>query len=287
MKIAHLIMAYKNPSQLERLIKRLEHPQCHIFVHLDKKIDVENFEYLQDISGVSFIRNRTVCNWGGFNFVKAVTKSTKEILERSERFDFVNLLSAQDYPIKPVELIVDYFEKHKGISFISYDESTNSEWWKHAKNRYELYHFSDVNIKGIYFLQKIINRIMPKRLFPNPFKMYGGPTSTWWVLSRDCAEFVIDYLERNPKLVKFMRFTWAADEFLYTSIIMNSSFSQRVKNNNFRHIVWKEGKSNPETLNSVDLIPLQKSENFFARKFDTTIDVKILDLLDEVINYRP
>lgn len=144
MKVAHLIMAYKNPKQLERLTKRLDHPCFDIFIHLDRKIDIGEFEHLKDLPRVYFIEKRVRCNWGGFSFVKAIIASMKEILEREEEYEFINLLSAQDYPIKPVNEFYDYLLNNSGKSFISYDELGKSDWWEHAVSRFQLYHFTDI-----------------------------------------------------------------------------------------------------------------------------------------------
>src|SRR5690606_7845282 len=131
---------------------------------------------------VFFIKDRTLCNWGGFSFVKAITHSLKEILSLQEKYEFINLLSAQDYPIKSNEFIYTFLKSHKGESFISYEISNKSSWWKHAVSRYELYHFTDINIKGKYLIQWFINKILPKRKFPLSCTLYGSAVSSWWTL---------------------------------------------------------------------------------------------------------
>lgn len=284
MRIAHLIMAYKNPSQLERLIKRLNHPKCYIYIHLDKKVNIQCFKHLAKIKRVVFIHNRVTCNWAGFSFVKAITNSIKEILLKDEEYQHINLLSAQDYPIKPVDVIYQYLKKNKGVSFISFETLGQSEWWEHAKTRYEYFHFVDINISGKYLAQHLINKVISKRKFPVSYQLYGSASSSWWTISVDCAQHIVDFLDHNPKLTKFMRYTWAADEFLYPTIVMNSHFKNRVVNNNLRLIEWEQGKPNPHVYCSSDFSVINKSEMFFARKFDTEIDSKILDQIDELID---
>lgn len=284
MKIAHLIMAHQNPLQLERLVKSLNHPNFDIYIHLDKKTDISDFEYIKNSRNVIFLKNRIKCNWGGFSFVKAITISIRKILEQPEDYEFINLLSAQDYPIKPMHFFYEFLLNHRGKSFISYDTSNESDWWKEAVTRYELYHFTDFNIKGRYIAQKILNIIMPKRNFPLPYKLYGSSNSSWWVLNRDCAQYVANFLKNNPKLLRFMRFTWGSDEFLYSTIIMNSDFRGKILNNNLRYIEWEDGKANPKILNYTNLESLKNSEHIFARKFDISIDTEIMNELDKFIH---
>jgi len=283
MKVAHLIMAYKNPKQLERLIKRLNHPEFDIFIHLDKKIDIREFRYLEGINRASFIQSRVFCNWGGFSFVKAIVVSMQEILLKSQSYDFINLMSAQDYPIKSVDEFHNYLLKYPNHSFLAYEEFGKSDWWRHAVSRFESYHFTDVNLKGRYLFQRVLNKLAPKRRFPLTCSLYGSSVSTWWTLSRDCAQYVVSFVSINKKLMNFMRYTWGADEFLFPTIILNSPFKELTVNNNLRHIEWEEGKSNPKVLKKGDLENLMKSDKFFARKFDISIDDAILNEIDKMI----
>src|SRR5690606_15960288 len=112
MRVAHLIMAYKNPDQVEILLKRLSYPHFHLYIHLDKKINVDNYIHLKGMKNVFFIKNRKLCNWGGFSFVKAITASVREILEQGINYDYINLLSAQDYPLKTNDDIYNFLYKN-------------------------------------------------------------------------------------------------------------------------------------------------------------------------------
>ena len=71
MRIAHLIMAHKNPGQLERLIVTMKHTMFDLYIHLDKKTDIKSFRHLDKHDNVFFIMYRIECNWGGYSFVKA------------------------------------------------------------------------------------------------------------------------------------------------------------------------------------------------------------------------
>ncbi|ETZ22612.1 beta-1,6-N-acetylglucosaminyltransferase [Pedobacter sp. V48] len=277
MRIAHLIMAHKNPDQLLMLVESLQHPNFDIYLHVDKKVDLTTFK---DIGGnVNIIRNRTVCNWGGNSFLNAITHSLHEILATGKNYDFINLLSGQDYPLKSSEYIYNFFESKKGINFISYDDTSVSEWWKQANARYEQYHFTDFTVRGRYLLQAVLNTIAPRRKFPIPVDLYGGSNSTWWTISGECAKYLDDKFYTNLKLRQFLKYTWSPDEFIIASLIMNSEFKNRVLNNNLRYIDWSEQKAHPKILVMEDLPSLTNSDMLFARKFDTTICKQILTVL--------
>lgn len=287
MKIAHLIMAYKNSGQVERMIKAMDHPNFHFYIHLDLKIDIKEFEYLKQIERVTFISNRVLCNWGGFSFVRAIISSLSEILQKNEAYDFINLMSGQDYLIKPAEDLYEHYTKNPGKCFISYDQDPNALWWKDAASRAELYHFTDLNFKGKYFIQSIFNKYLPKRSFPLSIPLYGSSDSSWWTIPSDCAAYIVDFMKNNPRLERFMQYTWGSDEFIIATIIMNSPFKDNVINNNLRFISWESGRPNPRILTDNDFELIKQSDKFYARKFDNRVNVEILDLLDEFIGVKP
>jgi len=281
-KIANLIMAYKEPTQVERLIKKLGHKGFDFYIHLDKKSDFSQFAYLSSLPNVYFTNTRITIYWGSYNFTEAIIKCTREILEKEENYAFVNLMSGQDYPLQSPDYIHDFFSNNTDKSFMSY-EAEGSEWWRGAINRIERYHMTNFSFRGRYLLQSIINKILPKRKFPLPVTLYGTNCTTWWAINRECATYLVNYFNSNKKLQRFCSYTWAPDEFLIPTIMMNSPFKDRVVNNNLRHIDWSGGGAHPKIFSSCDLADLKNSDKLFARKFDINVDAAILDKIDQIL----
>jgi len=284
MRIANLIIGHKNALQLSRLVGRLEHPNFDVYIHIDKKVDIGEFRKLENSPNVFLINNRVKVNWGGNSTFTAIIKSMHEIFESGKSYDFINLLSAQDYPLKTSKDIFEFFMANRERNFISFDASSESKWWKHAAARYEKYHLTDWSFPGKYLVQNVVNILAPKRNFPADMKLYGSEKSTWWSISGDCARHVIKEASGNKKLNSFLKYCWGTDEFVIATLIMNSTFKAQVVNNNLRYIDWSEGNANPKILTDKDSSALKKSEMLFARKFDINIDSKILDEID---NYNP
>lgn len=280
MRVAHIIMAHKNPNQLVRLIEKLSHDHFDIYIHLDAKSDKTPYLDLLSIPQVYFIKNRVTCNWGGFSFVQAIFSSVTEVLQNGQKYKFINLLSAQDYPIYNSDYIYDYLQVNKGLNFISFDKE-GSDWWIDAKKRYQRYHFTDTKIVGKYLLQSILNRLLPKRKMPMGLVPYGSSDSSWWTLSIDCASYICNQFNESTTLKKFFRFCWGTDEFVIATLVMNSPYKSNVVNNNLRYIDWSEGGAHPKTLTTKDLEKVLHSKKIFARKFDINVDHEILDLLDQ------
>ncbi len=281
MRIACIIMAHKGPQQIERFIKKFNHLPFDFYIHLDKKIRKAPFDYLTNLHNVHFVKNRVRVRWASYSFLHAEIRSLKQVLESGIQYDFISIMSGQDYPIKPVTSIYRSLEKNIGKNFISYDEG--DEWWSHAITRINKYHFTNFGFRGRYRIQFFLNALLPSRKFPLPYTLYGGPRAMCMTLSAECAAYILGFLESNKKLRRFIRFTWGPDEFLIPTLIMNSKFKPTVINNNFYYIDWSKGGVNPKTLTVEDYDLLLSSDKMLARKFDMKQDAVIMDLLDDGI----
>ncbi len=275
MRIAHLIMTHRNPSQLSRLIKKLEHPDADFYIHIDKKVDITAFK---ELNGVTFITNRTLVNWGGYSTTHAIITSVKEIIELGKNYDFINLLSGQDYPLSNTQNLHEFLAKNIGKNFISYDEG--DQWWSGAKKRYRRYHFTDYNFIGKHLIEKIVNWLTPSRTFPLRNQLFGGAKGTWWTLTTDCASYVCETVTKDKKLMGFLKLCWGSDEFLISTLIMNSTYKNNTINNNLRYIFFPQNEARPKNLMAEDYNTLISSDMLFARKFDIDIDSIILDKID-------
>lgn len=283
MRIAHILMVHKNPKQVLRLVERLKHPAFDIYIHVDKKVDISEYQFLEKIPRVKFIKLRITCNWGGWSFTQAILQSLKEVVSYNQNYDFVNLLSGQDYPVYSSSVIYEYFLPRIGTNFLHLEEK-DSIWFAEALSRFEKFHLTDAKFKGKYFIQKIINQFTKRRKFPNDMQFYGGSKSSWWTISYECAIYLLNQLDNNEKLKKFFKYSWGTDEFVIASIIMNSEYSSNTRNDNLRYIEWPEGSAHPKYLGINDLGAIINSKMIFARKFDITLDSVILDELDKTFS---
>jgi hypothetical protein len=272
-------MAHKEPHQIERLIKKFSHLPFEFYLHIDKKIDQIPFDYLAQLPNVFFVSNRIRVRWASYSFIFAVQQAIFQIIESGIPYDFISILSGQDYPISPVSDIYHTLEKNIGKNFICFED--DGDWWSHAISRIRKYHFTNFGFRGRYRIQFFLNALLPDRKFPLPYKLYGGPRAMCMTLSTECAAYVADFMESNKKLRRFIRFTWGPDEFVIPTLIMNSKFKQTVVNDNFYYIDWSNGGPNPKTLTVEDYEKMKLSGKMMARKFDIRQDRVILDMLDE------
>ena len=283
MRFAIIIVTYSSPKQTNRLIESLNNGQFDFYIHLDKKVDIETHRELFDIPNVFFVKNRIDIKWAGYTTAEAALNSIKQIVASGIKYDFVNLITGQDYPIKSATYIANFLEQNIGKEFILY-KYFDTEWTE-AKKRVEEYHLTDMpTFKGKRVVENLINFITPKRKFPGDIQLCGK--ETFWTLSLECAKYVADYIDNNPKLQRFLRFTWGSDEFIFQSIIMSSPFKDKVVNKNYRFIDWPEKGHRPNVLTEAYYDKIMASDSLFGRKFDINTDEKIFDLLDKVNHFK-
>lgn len=285
MRIAHLIMVHKSAEQVERLLSALQHEEADYYIHVDKNSDISEFQHLASLPRVCFIINRYLGRWASFRFVEAIVESVREILASGHAYDFINLLSGQDYPIKPTSTIHKCLAQFIGHSFLSI-EPQGSAWWYGAIQRVEQYHSVYYKFNGQYQIQRLVNSVLPKRQFPLSYSLYGSANGSWWTMSAACATYLVRFMDEHPEIHRFGRFTWGPDEFMIATILMNSPFKETIINENYRYIDWSAGGANPKVLTLEDAEALERSPKFFARKFDTNHSKEVLDFIDRTLLQR-
>lgn len=279
MKMATLITTYKQPYLLERILKAMQYEGFDFYIHVDKKVDIKQFEYLSQFPNVYFIKNRIDVKWAGYTMIRALVSGIEEILSSGIRYDFINHMSGQCYPIKPAEFLYHHLQRHIGTNFLSC-QPQSSTWLKEAAYRYEKYHFPDSDIRGSDRVASIISFILPKRKLPFDYTLYGSQFGAYWTITGEAAKYIVDYMSEHPEIEKFFSKTWGPDEFLFNTILMNSPHKENVINNNFRYIDWSKGGSRPKVLTVQDYPSLAASDCLIARKFDVEVDSAILDKID-------
>lgn len=279
MRIAHLILTYTNPHQTERMIRSMSHDDFDFYIHVDKKYDINPHLFLKDLPNVYFINERTDVKWAGYNTVKATFCCIREIVETGVKYDFINFLSGQDYPLKSPEYLLEFFKQNIGAEFMSYRDIKND--WKEGLIRMEKYFLSNYTFKGTHTLEKMINFLMPKRKLPYNMHPYGK--SMFWMLSPEIAMYVVQVVESDKKLANFFHYCWASDEFVFQTILLNSPHKNKIVNNNYRYTDWSIGGSHPKILDESDFEKITKSDMLFARKLDIDKSAKLFDLIDAKI----
>ena len=283
MRAAILIIAHDQPSHLATLVDSLSCDWTRIFIHIDRKVDITEFQQCIPEHNASLFldfNHRIRINWGGFSQVQATLNLLDASLNFGEQFDRFCLLSGSDFPIKSLDEIKMHLDSEK--EFMRIDRRLDvSDDNTHCKNvRY--YHFLDSPFPKT--VKNIHARCLPKipRKAYDKISLYHG--CNWWALTIGCVRFIAEFLQHNKDYVTFHKHTLCADEIFFNSIVKFSPFAANITHDfesvidqksyfslnehGCHYIDWNaEGLTLPKVLNESDFSRLLNSEALFARKF--------------------
>jgi len=298
----YLILAHKNPLQLGRMIERLDDGASKFFIHLDAKTPIEPFAACLEGGHIRFIEPRERCVWGDFSIVRA----TIHLMEAAckEQGVFI-LMSGQDYPIQSQGYINDFLESNKGFDFIEIKPLEEKWKPKMVKDKLEHYHILHSEERGhsncyapfahcsVFQKLRTLTHLLKGRLSQKNFKLlcslpkrvapferqYAG--SQFWAFSERTFYAVLHYIrEHKAALEEYYKYTSSPDEIYFHSVLMDLvAKDSTIKLKDPITYVNYFRKNNVFITEDFDKLTSAKGK-LFARKFDTDIDIEILNKLD-------
>jgi hypothetical protein len=276
MRLAHLVLAHANEHQLERLVNKLLHKDADIYIHIDKKTNLQPFLCLESLPNVFFIKKRYRIHWGGYSMVEATLAGFEAIADAGKSYSYINLLSGQDYPLQPVETIHHFLKANLGKAFMEY-LLVEGEWTE-AIPRLFKYHLAYYRFPSWNFFQRWLNAFTKRRKMP--MNMIAVGRSQWFTITGEQMRYILQFLQKNPSVSRFFKLTWGADEFVFQTILYNSPYRKDMVNNNLRFIDWSGGGVSPKTFTVADADMLLASNKLYARKFSAAAHDSLLQLID-------
>ncbi len=301
-RTAYLITSYTLPDQVLRLasVLRRGSPDAWIVVHHDDRrcrIDDVGLEALR----VCRVEPPSHVAWGEASQLAMVLRCLSWLLEFTD-FDWVVLLSGQDYPIRPVPEIERSLAAADVDAFIETQPCERPALGSRIDEFAGRYHLrwrrvpsgaaTSLLTKAAKVTPLVRARAMPSGTWigapawRSPF----GPDlvchhgSDWFSLSRAAVEAVDTFRRERPEVVNYYARTLIPTESFVQTVLANDS-SLRLSGTNRRYSVWdKPGMSGPRVLGADDVDLLVGSGGDFARKFDETIDAAALDAIDRRVH---
>ena len=298
----YLILAHKNPLQLGRMIERLDDGASKFFIHLDAKTPIEPFAACLEGAHIRFIEPRERCVWGDFSIVRA----TIHLMEAASKEQGIFILmSGQDYPIQSQGHINAFLESNKEFDFIEI-EPLEEKWKpKMVKDKLEHYHILHSEERGhsncyapfahcsVFQKLRTLTHLLKGRLSQKNFRLlcslpkrvapferqYAG--SQFWAFSERTFYAVLHYIrEHKAALEGYYKYTSSPDEVYFHSVLMHLvAKDSTIKLKDPITYVNYFRKNNVFITEDFDKLTSEKGK-LFARKFDTDIDIEILDELD-------
>ena len=273
MRAAYLITAYNDPLLLNGLAAVLGAAHRDLFIHIDAKSDVGQFD-LPHLAHAHFLEDRVRVHWGNVSMLTAAMRLLEEAVGRGA-YDYYVLLSGSDFPIKPVEAFERFLDLSGGRSFHTVRPALN--WFEGRKRLRSHYRLEErtrwgVAMQRLRFLQTYLGP-WGARTPPADFDVYYSG-STWFTVHRDVAHWMLDCWAR-PSLREYFSTVYCADEIFIPTVIANSPSPERHEHRSIRLLKWR-GMANPKVLDMDDLADIRASDAFFARKFSSVLSRDLL-----------
>lgn len=317
-KVVYLIASHTNPQQVLRLVKTLRagSPSAEIVVHHDYSCSYLDSTVFERLPHVYVIKDFIPVEWGDFSQVKMMLNAIEWITTHL-KFDWLVLISGQDYPIQPLSQIERFLETTSYDGFItgvplnkatpcgqvecSITNSAGNPCPDCVTRYYYRYYQASPNLTKMlkkvreYFCKRcalLQIRSLPGKTktkimigvrsflspFNSEFECYKG--SSWFTLNHRCLQYIRQFVLSSPGFVRYYQRTLMPDESFFQTILLNNP-SLKILNDNKRLISWQDSTSmSPEVLRIQDFDRIIVSGQHFARKFDLNIDAEILDMID-------
>jgi hypothetical protein len=319
MKIAFLIFNHRSPEQLLRLLATLRRqlPDSPLVVHHDKFRAELSASALESLGNTHLLTSDKPIVWGDWSLVEAYWRSLTWISTNIE-FDWLVVLSAQDYPIKPLAALGEYLASTGAGALVDampigdlptpglrritrrrflYQYRPARELWPAARISERLWGSLR---QSTALLADVLNNSQPYfKIYRYPDRMpwrFGHRASStpfspdwpcwfgsaWFGLSKGVVRYINAFVQNNPEYVAYYERTICPDESVTATIICNAP-GIHVERTALHFVRWSRPQSgHPDILGIGDLPELSATPAFFARKFDLAIDSDILDRLDEL-----
>ncbi len=274
-KIAYLLVAHKCPEQVNAFIDQLlDYGNCDVYVHVDKK----NPELLKNIKKSSrvFVCSIFDVRWGSFEIVKAAVELMRAAMKSENKYSHIYFGSGQDLLVK--QGLYEYLDCHPDNIFLEITgRIKNSDrasaryricWPKKLMIRNDLHPYRFIRIAMQLLCRSGIVIRKNKVTLKNPVDFYEG--HTWFIIPFAVMEYIISYLNDNPDYFKFWENSLASDLMFFQTIIMNSSFADKIKGElmyvNFGKTFGT--MNHPMTITMDDIDDIKKGNYYCARKFE-------------------
>ncbi|HUI04226.1 MAG TPA: beta-1,6-N-acetylglucosaminyltransferase [Acidimicrobiales bacterium] len=317
MRVAYLITSYRPPRQLLRLLHTLRRgqPDAPLVVHHDRFRSAWTPDLVAPVGGVDVRTSPGPMRWGDFSVIDATWRTLDWMMERRS-FDWVVMLSEQDYPIAPLESLEEHLEASGAdvmADAVPLDQIEDPILRMECNRRYN---YRYVQLPSLHVMAKLPPRVrkaiadaanranyamhrlqpvvtvyrypdpLPLRLGKRPRRSPFSPDfpcwygTQWVALSRRAAEGLTTFVRTHSDYVHHFARTAQPDEAATLTVVCNDPTLQ-LRREDLHYTRFRPGEASPDVFVRGDLDELMASGRFFARKFDIDLDETILDALDD------
>jgi hypothetical protein len=280
-RLACVVLAHADPRHVRRLVAALA--PFPVFLHCDRSTRAEVFAAMTaDLPSRCTVLPRLATGWARWENVAAEIEGFRAALATTGA-SHVAVLTGSDYPLAPSTEIEALMAAHPGRSFAIYHPLPYDRWGPSGG-------FDRLRYRHWAYRKRMIRLPVPRRL-PAGLRFAGG--SQLKVLAREHAAAVVRAADARPDLVRFFRRSWVADETFVGSVLSSPAFLPDWTRASVPASLWYIGwdgsrRKSPPWLGMADWPVLRARRTvgavpvppIFARKFSTSHDTAVLDVID-------
>jgi hypothetical protein len=298
--VAYLVTSHTLPDQLLRLVRTIRElsPSAPVLLHHDPRRTRVAEPALRALGGVRLIPPEPAVDWARGSQLDMYLRCVRFAVAEAQ-FDWLTMLSGQDYPARPLEAVERELAATDCDGFAEGHLVEPPSWRRDAGDEFArryFYAWSPVPEPGrlgrrvlaaarpLVALRDLPSGPVLGRRARTPFGP-GLPCrrgSDWLTLSRRSAEIVDRAARERPGLVAhFRRSLHPTEAFPHT--VLHADGGLRLSGDVRRYTAWDPGSPHPRVLRVGDVEAVLASGTDFARKFDQTVDGAALDAIDAAL----
>ena len=223
-RIAYILLCHKDPEGVIAQAQRLTAVGDFIAIHFDARAAARDFDKisaaLASNPNVAFAKKRIKCGWGGWSLVGATLLALRAAVETFPRATHFYMLSGDCMPTKTAEFAHAFLDAHE-VDYIESFDFYGSDWIKTGIKEERLTYrhwFNERTHKRLFYASlNLQRRLGLSRKVPADIQMQIG--SQWWCLRRRTVEWVLDFIENRPDVMRFFKTSWIPDETFFQTIV--------------------------------------------------------------------
>ena len=287
MTVGVIMLVHENLHRAEQLARHWVAGGCPVVIHVDSNVPDATIKpfvaALGDEPKVKF-STRHRCEWGMWGLVAATLDASQILLDSFPEVRHVYLASGACMPLRPVQDLTAYLDRHPDTDFIESVSTAEANWavdgleierftlrfpfsWRKHRLLFDAY----VNLQ---------RRLRVKRKIPNGLIPHIG--SQWWCLTRETLSQIL----RNPNRKatdRFFRRSWIPDETYFQTL--SRRFARNLESRSLT-LTKFDYRGRPHVFYDDHLRLLQRSNCFVARKIWPRAD-KLFDTFLRTSNDSP
>lgn len=250
----------------------------NFYIHVDSKIDIEKIkqDFSTETNNVYWIENRINIQWGGFSIIQAILTLISMALENNEN-KYFHLISGNCVFLVDIPIIAERMSTYpREAIFLELASSVRRRY----RIRFNVPHADTKYQRALLgrFLTKFY-QLMDKLISPNTEIIKKAPFGNMWFSANiEGMKKLLAIVTEETK--NYFRHKLVPDEHFFQYLIIKNNLENYIYNNK-RYIYFIGSANHPENLYLEDLIDIDSSEYWIARKVNKDVALNYLKKIKE------